>query len=298
MKTAFIILNNQNKKQKTNVSFGAGLTAQMMSEIQSADVLEISNRFAKRGIPTDFKGNKVLAWCCDKTIEIFEHLNEKYKLKLALPKGIFVENFENLNVDDPKAISFCNLTPTRLRKDSKEIVLPTTLFFNTLEHKRSNVPPNHQWLYNWDYIDQISDFRSATKQTGTDFFLDTFLHESSHVVHEDWLLKKYGGKTVLKKILSAKDKNQIEEYQRKYGPKLSEICNYATAGPLEAVACDMPIRIVDALDRETLLPIKNPFIDTPYERLSIWQRADIPAYSDEERPLKEILRNIWNGKFD
>jgi hypothetical protein len=56
--------------------------------------------------------------------------------------------------------------------------------------------------------------------------------------------------------------------------------------------------IADSLDKTTLKPIKNPFKNTPYENLSFWQRRNIPKYSDEDRPLNEILRNFWNGKFD
>ena len=80
-----------------------------MQEIQRADILEISSRLAKKGIPTDFKGNKIIAWCCDKTIEIFEQINQKFKTNLSLPKGIFVENFQSLNVDTPNMYGFCNL---------------------------------------------------------------------------------------------------------------------------------------------------------------------------------------------
>ncbi len=94
------------------------------------------------------------------------------------------------------------------------------------------------------------------------------------------------------------DESQIEEYQKKYGKKLSQICNYALKNPFEAVACDISRVIADSLDKNTLMPIRNPFIGTPYEKLSFWQRVNIPKYSDEERPLKEILRNFWNGKFE
>ena len=81
--------DNSSKPQKQNIAFEAGLTPKMIQEIQQADVLEISSRLAKKGMPTNFKGNKIVAWRRDKTIEIFEQLNNKYKLKLTFPKRNF-----------------------------------------------------------------------------------------------------------------------------------------------------------------------------------------------------------------
>lgn len=280
--------------QTQEIAFGAGMTAKIAQEINNVDVLEISNRLAQKGIPTDFKGNKVVAWCSEKAVKIFEELNEKFGTKLALPKGIYVEDFDKLNIDRQNMYGFCNLTPTALKKGSSEIIPSRTLFFNAHQDQLS------QPLYNWDYIDQIADYRYATKQASTDSFLDIFLHEFAHVAHEDKLLKKFGGDVLLKKILSAKDLDKIEEYQRKYGQKISGICNSALYDPFEAVACDMSKTVANSLDKETLIPTRNPFIDTPYEKLYFWQqkRTKIPVYSDQDRPLIEILRNFWNGKFE
>ena len=56
--------------------------------------------------------------------------------------------------------------------------------------------------------------------------------------------------------------------------------------------------IIDSLNKTTLAPARNPFTNTPYETLSFWRRVNNPQYSDETRPLHEILRNFWDGKFD
>jgi len=290
--------NNSSKLQNSQMNFGAGLTPKMMQEIQQADVLEISKKLAQKGIPTNFKGNKVIAWCCDKTVEILEQLNKKTGQKFVLPRGIFVEDFEKLNIEDKNAIGFCNLAPTKLVKNSDEIIPSRVIYFDTLAQKRADSPSERKWLYDWDNIDSISDYRYATRQAGTDSFLDMFLHESSHNIHLDKLLQRYDGKTVLEKILSAKDEKQIAEYQKKYGVTISQICNYALTNPLEAVACDMAKVIANSLEKTTLIPTKNPFIGTPYEKLSFWQRVNIQDYSDEKRPLNEILRHFWNGKFE
>lgn len=290
--------DNLSKPQKQNIAFGAGLTPKMMQEIQQVDVLEISKKLAKKGIPTDFNGNKVIAWCCDKTVEIFEQLNKKFGQKLALPKGIFVEDFGKLNVEKPDYISFSNFAPTKLKKDSEEIISPMSLFFNTFETFKKDVDNKHLWFYDWNNIDEISNFHYWAKNSSNNFFLDTFLHEFAHVAHEDRLLDKIGGQALIDKLNKCKDPICAEKFKNKYGKKLSWICDYAQSDPFESIACDIPKRIVDSLDKETLMPTRNPFIDTPYENLSFWQRMKIPNYPDKDRPLKEILRNFWNGKFD
>lgn len=290
--------NNSLKPQKQNIVFGAGLTSQMVREIQQTDVLEISKKLATKGIPTDFKKNKVIAWCCDKTVEILEQLNIRTGQKIALPRGIYVEDFEKLNIEDKNAIGFCNLAPTKLIKNSDEIIPSRVIYFDTLVQKKASSPSGMQWLNDWNNIDSISDYRYATKQAGTDSFLDIFLHESSHNIHLDKLLQRYNGETVLEKILSAKDEKQIAAYQKKYGVTISQICDYALTNPLEAVACDMAKIITDSLEGTTLIPTKNPFIGTPYENLSFWQRINLPEPTNEEERLKEILRNFWNGKFE
>lgn len=303
MKINFYSQNNKLKHQRNNISFEAGLTPKMMQEIQNADVLEISHRLAKKGIPTDFKDNKVIAWCCGKTVDIFEQLNKKYHIKLALPKGIFVKDFEQFNFDDlnintNNMYGFCNLTPTKLIKNSDEITPSKVIYYNTLKQKMANAPSNIQWLYNWNNIDQIADRNYATGFRSTDIFLEHIINEFLHVIHLSNMQSKLDGTNLVKELELINSKDYIKKYQDKYSKKVSLICGYAKETPLEAVACDMSRVIANSLDKETLMPTRNPFIGTPYENLSFWQRVNLPDYSDEERPLNEILRRFWNGKFD
>lgn len=286
------------KPQKQSVVFGAGLTPKMMQEIQQADILTISSKLAKKGIPTDFKENKVIAWCCDKIVEIFEQLNKEFGQKLALPKGIFVEDFEKLNIDNPIIPGFLNPTRTNLIINSDEIIPAQTIFFNSYKSISNSIPSEMKKYYDWDFINEIADYDFSKKYSSTDFFLYYFLHEFSHLTHEDRLLNKMSSQNFDKKLDLIKSKVQIEQYHKKYGEKVSQICNNALENPFDAVACDMSWVIAESLDPKTLLPTRNPFIGTPYENLSFWQKVNIPNYMDEERPLNEILRRFWNGKFD
>lgn len=184
-----------------------------------------------------------------------------------------------MNIDEPNAYGFCNLTPSAILKGSDQIIPSRTVFFNT--------------EYDWRYIDEMMDRDYASRHSSTDFFLYPFFHEGAHVLHEAHLLENFGDETVLRKILSAKDPEQIREYRRKYGDRVSKLCNYALKTPLEAVACDIPLRIIGSIDKESLTLARNPFIGTPYEHGIVGRE-----HSDKERPLQEILRRFWDGQLE
>ena len=275
--------NNGIKSQNKKINFGAGLTPKMMQEIQKADVLEISNKLAEKGIPTDFKDNKVIAWCCQKVVSLFTELNNKYNLNLDLPNSIIVENFSHLKSQNTD-MAVCNWFPTNLFKDSDRVTPEKSIVFNN--------------RYNWENINGITDKFFESNYWGNNHFLYFFTHEFCHVAHEGHLSKRMNPTKMQKIINHILQSKEIAIYQEKYLKKTAKICRHALNNPLEAVACDMSRVIADSLDKNTLMPTKNPFIGTPYEKLSFWQRVNLPEYSDEERPLKEILRNFWNGKFD
>jgi len=276
--------NNDIKPQNSKINFGAGLTPKMMEEIRRTDVLEISKKLAKKGILTDFKGNKVVAWCCDKTVGILEELNNRFGQKLALPSAIEVENFERLNVENSNALGTCNMLPTKLKKNSNELTLPRAIFFNS--------------LHNWENIDKIADNDYAIGLSSTPHFLNFSLHESVHSAHEDRLLDKVGATIFVRELDLYRNRGHITGYQKKYGGQISQICDYAKTNPFEAIACDIPRVIVSVLDKETLMPIKNPFTGTPYDNLSFWQRLNNTNPSGKTKSLNKILRRFWNGKFD
>lgn len=286
MKVIFSFQQNTNniKLQNSKINFGASLTPKMMEEIQKADTLEISRKLAEKGIPTEFNDNKVVAWCSNKIIDIFELLNKKYKLRLTLPEGIYVEDFRLLREQDPKALGTCNMLPTKLKIYSDEEIQPGTIFFNS--------------LHDWENIDKIADNDFATGLSSTPHFLNFGLHELVHSAYEDRLLDKIGAKTLVRELDLYKNQGQSARYQQKYGKQVSQICDYAKTDPFETIACDVPRVITSVLDNETLMPIKNPFIGTPYEDLSFWQRFNKARFSRDTNSLNKILRRLWNGKFD
>jgi len=271
----------------------------MAREIQSADVLQISDNLAKQGIKTGFSNNKVIAWCCEKTANIFNDLNKRYDLNLELPKGIFVEDFAKLNIDYEILPGFCTLAPIRLKANSSEITPEKTIFFNNFETALTKIPEDLKSKYNWNKINTTATVNYQNKYKSTDNFLEPFFNEFFHIVHIQNLIKNHGEKSYQKYIQQALSENGLISYEKRYGSKVSAICDYAKANPLEAVACDITKRTVDVLDKETLLPKSNPFANSPYNGSYIHQ-AKIPSFlkQNKNKSLEELMNDFWNGKFD
>lgn len=302
MKVSTIIQNkNQSKIKANDINFNAGLTPKMMQEIQNTDVLSISEKLAKKDIASDFKNNKVIAWCCDKTVNIFENLNENFETNLALPRGIYVDDFKNLNYKNKRAYGLCNFFPTKLIKNSDEFTQEETIFFNTFETTQNKLFKVRNWKYDWNNINKLADYRYSFNDIPTDHFLFTPLHEFIHVAHEDRIFNKLidenngnikvAGNILLEKFESALNTKQIKTFQNKYRNELSNISIQEKVSPLEMVACDIPKLIAKTLDGETLLPIKNPFINSPYEE-DLKKNDTILSTK-----LNQILKNIWDGDF-
>lgn len=158
--------------------FGAGWTPQIERQIRACNVNEISHNLSKLGIETDFKGNKVIAWCCDKVVSTFSQMNEKYDLKIHLPEGIYVEDFTKLNVSENKSYGICNWLPAYVCKDSDKAFPERTVFFNNQK--------------NWEKVNSIVDDKYKSGEWSSPLFLHPIIHELGHVWQNGYLLKKLG----------------------------------------------------------------------------------------------------------
>jgi len=248
------------------------MTMKIANEIKSANIAEISGNFAKQGISTDFQGNKVIAWCCQKTLGIFNELNRKYGLKLGLPKAIYVNDFSQLKCpDEIDGHAFHLFLPCKIKPGSEQIFSERTLFFN-------------RDSYAWKNINEFADVRFKNSNAASNNFLDVFTHEFSHPAHVVNLRRKQNAETYTQFIYDAlKERNK---------QKLSTICDYAAKNPIEAIGCDLSRTVIDSLN-SNLVPIKNSFANSPYEKLSVWDRL----FGADEDELNQLLRDFWNGKL-
>ncbi len=275
------------KISNSDINFRAGLTSRMQREIAAADVKRISREFINNGIEADFKENKIIAWCALRCFNIIKLLNKKYGLKLGLPKGVFVEDFSKLKINDKSSTGFLNMAPTNIYMNNDKIVPEKTIFFN--EFKGFNNSKGNEF---WYRIDSMADENFERKLSATDFFLEPVLHEFLHAVHEQNLIQKLGGKKLVKLFEETLTPPKLEAFRAKYGRILEKICTYASESPFEAVACDLSKLTIENLDKTTLLPQSNFIKTSPYRELSPIKRLFL--YESE---LPRTLRHFWEGKM-
>ena len=268
--------NNYNFYQ----GFRAGMTKQMYQEIRNCDTKKVSDYLQRNNIYSDFKGNKVVAWCALKCTEIIKKINSKLGTRFALPTEIYVEDFYKLKAN-VNTIGLTNLAPTKLYINNHRIVPNNVIFFN--EFKDENYKGGNAF---WDNLDRVADSNYANGLSPTNFFLDTFLHEFAHSAHITNIIKKLGGENYIKTLLEFLNPNYLQNYQLLHRLLTPKICEYAAENPLETVACDLSKHIVEDIDKNELEPINNLVPKSPY-------------FSDNTSSLStfdKILKLIWEGK--
>lgn len=276
--------------QSNSISFQAGLTKQIKNEIVSSDVKRISDYISKNGIPNDFKGNKLIAWCSLKCLEIIKTLNKEYNLRLGLPKGIFVEDFKLLNVSNQYSAGVTNFAPSQLYFKKRTVIPEKTIFFN--EFKGFNYSGGNEY---WDRIDLTADANFDDKISATDFFMEIFFHEFAHAIHEENLIKKLGGEKTVKAIKKSLRSDYTQHFRAKNETLLNTICEYASSNPFEAVACDLSKRFIENVNKNKLTIDQNFISRSPYRKHNFFL---LPFTKTETNPLSDLLRKCWNGKFE
>ncbi len=274
----------------TNISFKAGLTKQIQQEIKNCNVSQISSIFFQNGIDNNFKENKFIAWTTLKCLELVQFLNNKYNLKFGFPKGIFVEDFKNLTTNNKNALGLTNFAPTKLYINSNKIVPEKTIFFNEFEDY--NYSKGNKL---WENIDLIADKNFETNITTTDFYLETFLHEFFHVIHENNLMNRLNPNILISTLQEILNPDYLKIFQQKYRQDFNKICKYASTNPLETIACDLSKRTIENLNKSTLLPEKNYISKSPYKKTSLFSLLPV---LNKEPNISKTLTKFWNGVFD
>lgn len=286
------ILNVKNKFSKDTISFKAGLTKAIAAQIQHTDIKFLTAKLAKRGIECEFKGNKVIAWCCDKAVSIFDELNHQYGLKLALPKAIHVEEFSKLNVDNPKLLGFCNWFPSKVIKSSDKVFPERTVFFNS--------------KYDWTKINTLSSEEGNNGYWSSNHFMSVFLHEFAHCSHNNKMLKKLGYSKLNEWVIKVVNPEYVAEYKKNYSEVIDNISQQASLNPLESLAEDLSGKISNVLKKnsKSLSSSKisfkgtNPFEFNSYKKFTpiqtILSLFDKKIRDNVKR--QELLRKIWNGE--
>lgn len=250
--------NITNNFSQTKIqSFSAGLNAEIMKTIKASDINKISDKFVQHSIPVDFKDNKIIAWCCERTLDVIKDLKNKFGINFGLPSGIFVDDFDNMSLEFKQMYGFCNLLPCELYKG--RVIPPKTIFYNTFEHQNKQ-QLNTSKIFSWECLDSIADNNFKKGISPTDYFLDMFFHEFAHSAHEENMIQKLGGKTLAKRLEQIHTKEYLDFYRQKSRLLFAnELCEYALKSPLDAVASDISKRLCVFLKNN-----ENSFANSSY----------------------------------
>lgn len=267
---------NINSYTQQRISFSGGLTQGIMREINSVNPYNIEQIMVKNNINADFENNKIIAWCCAKTLEIIKKLH----IRLGLPANIFVKDLNTLNCQDLNIYAFTNFLPCRITQNSDDITPAVSIIFNK--------------NFNWEHLDKISNYEFFdAHNTATDFFLEPFLHEFGHIAHERNLINKLGTNKTVLSLINLTKASTIKKYQTQFSLTNESLCECAKSSPLELIACDLSKRIIDCIDRNKIALDKKPLVNSPYQRflgiVSVFKK-----YSLQDL----LINNFYSGKTD
>ncbi len=271
-----------NIQKRYNFNFHGGLKKAIISEIQATDCNKIQKNLNKLyGIKSDFSNNKIIAWSMQKTIDLMQELNKKYRTPLICPLNVIVDNLENYFVDNSSQIyGFTNFLPCKLKKNSREITPALSIIFN------KDFP--------WDKLDEISDYDYFYNNTVTNHFLESFFHEISHVIHGGHLLKKYSENLFYSKLSKLNNKTTNMQLKKKFENIISEkLCKYASLNSFDLIACDLSGRFINSLDLNKLEFNKNPYKNSPYNLMFNLKKIFKP-----QDVLDILVNKIFNGNTE
>jgi len=280
-----------NNNNNYNVTHKAGLTTQMKRQIRSCNVQKVNAEFSRYGIPTNFKDNKIIAWSSFKCLQIIQTLNSKYNLNLALPNGIFVEDFANLDIpDDQNLLGFCTTIPSPFLKNSKKMFPGKSIFFNRDPDKDCS-----DKSFTWNNISVIADYKKEVGDSSTNHFLEIIFHEFAHAIHFDHLSKILNKNDYLRLLVKLEEMDKNGSFKKKYLKTISkESCIYAGTNPMESVACDLSKRILSSLDEYKLRPLENFTENSPY-REHCFEETFLSKIFDKK--YDRLIRRFWNGNI-
>jgi len=283
VKTQNIPLHKTVFPRKT-VGFGYWLTHDIARKIENTKVPEITKRMADKGIEACFGENKVIAWCCAQTVAIYKQLRQKYGIKLALPKAIFVEDFAKLNTDNPQKSAFCNWFPAYVQKGSKQVFSERTLFFNSFPQVGNCA---------WNNINNVASHNHKIGNWATGHFLELFVHEFGHSSHNGNLLEKQI-RPKADNIVKNYTKPEFTDKFRKQNAFLqTRLGACSLTDPLETIAHDFSRKVCSSLD-ENCLPVINTFQASLYPNPRPFLLLRLFLQQKHRQEL--LMRKIWNGK--
>ncbi len=268
-----------NNRNINYINYKGGLSKAIKSEISGTDCFKVQDFLKKeKNINADFANNKLIAWAASNIIKLLEGLKNDTKFKIEFPTDIIVADLNDYNVDNNGLIyGFANFFPCRFCNKNNNIVPGMSIIFN------KDFP--------WEKIDEMSDYDFSKGHTVTDHFLESFIHEFAHIIHEGNMLNRYSAEDVYKKLELLTSDLIVQKFKKEYGAEIEKsLCKYAKESPLDLVACDLSSKFLKNLDMNNIRLRKNPFKEYPYSN------NFFNIFLGKKDNVGLITRQIFNGK--
>ena len=281
-------------------SFKAGMNDYVKARFANFYAPYVSNNFRTVGIDADFGYNRPVACCCVVVYNIFDYLSKNYNLPFwAKPPSIRIYNDHELLIPKLKgSLGFCIPESQYVLMDQPAFEA-RSLFLNNA-YNTTNA------------IDDVANKNYQNRWSSTDHFLHTYIHEWAHNIHIDILYRTFGYdgmcprararynswygapydpnpsvngvqhliQNIFPKSYSDKEKEKIKKEISQYAAGTITPDGRKIGGnPFEVVAEYMTKNIVETLDKNTLLPTRNPFANG----------------NNNSNEVNEIISKAWRG---
>lgn len=162
-------------------TFKTGLTIKLLKDFKNINIQEAEADLASAGIDAKFLNNKFICGSSVLTANILNEISGKYKLPFDfLPFSIRAYKDKDLAIESVKKChGFCNTNTKKILKDEPPFI-GTSLFFNT------------SFLSSPVFVDINTTIYGFLNYLSSPHFLQIFLHEWFHCIHNNLIYKKHG----------------------------------------------------------------------------------------------------------
>jgi len=253
------------KEPEYTKAFNYHLGEMMMTNVDATE-----KRLAQMGIDATFNTNnvltnKILAYCVEKTAQIYQQLG------LALPKKIDTLPPEEME----GATAWCNWGTCNV---AGKVFPIRSIAIN------ENIPVG-EMLREWKDLDEVQADSYRKRHNSARHFLDTFVHEFAHNAHYDNLFAKYGCPEHTEEYTYRPETDnlfrEIKATKNPFANLIREkISTYGATSFFEAAAEDLTREILnpDNIDYMSLKLKSNP----------------LPARNPDDT-VASVVYEAWNG---
>lgn len=256
--------------ENNSPSFKTGLTPRLLKKLKNINIKEADANFVSKEVDAKFLNNKFICGGSVLTANILNEISEKYKLPFDfLPFSIRAYKDKDLAIESVKKCrGFCNTDTKKILKDEPPFI-GMSLFFN------------NSFLKSPIYFDINTTIDGFLNYLSSPHFLQIFLHEWFHCIHNNLIYKKHGYegncpvlrakyyKPKAKGLYITQDKDVITRsfLNPKFRTRISELVGKYAEDPClySEFFAELMTKITTKSLNSDLKPVQNPLDNIPKE---------------------------------